>query len=330
MKKKIAVIGAGFSGIVLSKMLKNIAEVKIFEKSRGVGGRMACRIKDDFNFDFGAQFFIAKTRDFKKFLEPLIDKGVIKYWSGNFVEIDNYKINYQRQWNEDKSHFVPVPKMNSLCKELSQDLDLVLQTKITKIQRNNNQWQIFDDKENFLGEFDWVISSIPAPQLIDIAPQDCNFYDQLSNVKMLGCFALMVGLEQKLDLPYDVGLIKNSIISWISSESSKPQRSSAPSYTILARNNWADHHIDCDIEEVKQNLLSEFAKIVNQKLPTIIHTDIHRWRYANIPKQHNFNNYFLDSQMSIGACGDWFIQGRVEASFLSATKLFNNLSKILN
>ena len=67
--KKIAIIGAGFSGIILAQKLKNIGEVKIFEKARGVGGRMASRTKDDFNFDFGAQFFYAKTAEFQEFLD---------------------------------------------------------------------------------------------------------------------------------------------------------------------------------------------------------------------------------------------------------------------
>lgn len=55
-------------------MLKNLAEVKIFEKARGVGGRMSSRTKDNFNFDFGAQFFIAKNPDFKNFLNLLSKK----------------------------------------------------------------------------------------------------------------------------------------------------------------------------------------------------------------------------------------------------------------
>ena len=66
-KPSIAIVGAGFSGIILAQKLKNIGEVKIFEKARGVGGRMASRIKDDFNFDFGAQFLLLKNLNLKNF-----------------------------------------------------------------------------------------------------------------------------------------------------------------------------------------------------------------------------------------------------------------------
>jgi predicted NAD/FAD-dependent oxidoreductase len=146
---------------------------------------------------------------------------------------------------------------------------------------------------------------------------------------MLGCFALMLGLAQPLKIPYDVALVKNSIISWISSESSKPQRKNSASYTILARNDWADHNIENDIEEVKKQLMAEFAKIIQQPLDNIIHQDIHRWRYANIAKQENNVKFFIDNKMQLGACGDWLIHGRVEASYLSASALFNEISKNL-
>jgi len=328
-KPSIAIVGAGFSGIVLAQKLKNIGEVKIFEKARGVGGRMASRIKDDFNFDFGAQFFTAKKLEFQEFLKPFVEQKILMPWCGNFAEIDNYKITYQRQWPQEKNHFVPTIKMNQFCKDLAQDLDISLQTRIAKIEKKAKKWQIYDDKNNFLGEFDWLFFSIPAPQLLELIPQECNFFEATKNIKMLGCFALMLGLEKPLNLQYDVALIKNSLISWISFESSKPQRKNSASYTILARNDWSDDNMENDIEDVKKQIIAEFTKIIQQPLENIIHQDIHRWRYANIAKQEKNVKFFLDNNLQIGACGDWLIHGRVEASYLSASALFNEISKNL-
>jgi renalase len=328
-KPSIAIVGAGFSGIILAQKLKNIGEVKIFEKARGVGGRMASRLKDDFNFDFGAQFFTAKKAEFQDFLKPFIEQQILLPWCGNFAEIVDYIITYQREWPKEKNHFVPAIKMNQFCKELSQDLDISLQTRVAKIEKNAKKWQIFDDKNNFLGEFDWIFFSIPAPQLSELIPQNCNFFEATKNIKMLGCFALMLGLEKPLNLSYDVALVKNSIISWISFENSKPQRKKSASYTILARNDWADCNIENDINEVKNQLIAEFSKIIQQPLNNIIHQDIHRWRYANIAKQKNNVKFFLDDKMQLGACGDWLIHGRVEASYLSASALFNEIAKNL-
>ena len=40
---KIAIIGAGLAGLTLARALPAHAEVTLFEKSRGIGGRMATR-----------------------------------------------------------------------------------------------------------------------------------------------------------------------------------------------------------------------------------------------------------------------------------------------
>lgn len=334
MKKlSIAVVGAGFAGIILARNLAKIADVKVFDKARGPSGRMSSRSYENFTFDFGAQFFIAKTPEFKNFLQPFIDKEVLEQWCGNFAEIDDYKITYQREWLKEKNHYVPVPKMNQLCKELAQYLDIKFQTQVKKICSKNNKWQIFDNNDNNLGEFDWVFFAIPPMQLLDLAPINCGFYEKIKETKMLGCFALMLGLDRNLKLPFNMALVKNSIISWITSEASKPKRSSSPSYTILARNSWADHNMEDDIESVKLQLTQEFKKIISvfdKEEFNIVHNDVHRWRYANIGKQEHKNSHFIDVNNNVGACGDWFIHGRVEASYLSAMRLYENFIKSIN
>ena len=62
MTKKIAVIGAGLAGITFACKMKGKFDVNVFEKSRGVGGRMSTREENQFTFDHGAQFFKIKKK----------------------------------------------------------------------------------------------------------------------------------------------------------------------------------------------------------------------------------------------------------------------------
>ncbi len=78
MKPNLAIIGAGFSGIFLAQELREFFEVKIFEKSRGSGGRMSTRYAENFTFDHGAQYFTAESEYFKKFLDPFIASNTPK------------------------------------------------------------------------------------------------------------------------------------------------------------------------------------------------------------------------------------------------------------
>ena len=64
---KIAIIGAGIAGLTCAHMLKKYNPI-IFEKSRGIGGRLATRYSDQYQFDHGAQYFTVKDKEFDKFL----------------------------------------------------------------------------------------------------------------------------------------------------------------------------------------------------------------------------------------------------------------------
>ena len=64
---KIAIIGSGLAGISTALLLKDQADITLFEKARGVSGRMSTRIADPYLFDHGAQYFTVRTDAFRSF-----------------------------------------------------------------------------------------------------------------------------------------------------------------------------------------------------------------------------------------------------------------------
>ena len=134
--KQIAIIGAGLSGLVAAGLLQETAQVTVFEKSPGFGGRMATRFADPFIFDHGAQFFKARSNDFQMFLDPLIKQGVIQRWDANFSEIKNGVVNKKTIWSNHEPHYVGYPNMNSLGLYLSESLTCISKIHINSINQN--------------------------------------------------------------------------------------------------------------------------------------------------------------------------------------------------
>ena len=66
MKKKIAVIGAGLAGITFAYIMKEQFNVKIFEKSRGVGGRMSTRKETPFYFHYSPSMSLQQNKYSRK------------------------------------------------------------------------------------------------------------------------------------------------------------------------------------------------------------------------------------------------------------------------
>ncbi|MCP5369376.1 MAG: FAD-dependent oxidoreductase [Rickettsiaceae bacterium] len=84
---RVAIIGAGISGIFLAHELSRKAHVVVFEKARGVGGRMSTRYADPFYFDHGAQCFTARNSDFQDFLKPFVACGKVSEWKGRVINL---------------------------------------------------------------------------------------------------------------------------------------------------------------------------------------------------------------------------------------------------
>lgn len=323
----IAVIGAGISGLVLARKLQPFADITIFEKSRGVGGRIATRYVGPYHFDHGAQFFIAKTAAFRAFLEPLIEAGVLQQWHARFAEFSGSHLLRQVQWGEQKPHYIGVPGNNAIGKYLATGLNVQKHTCVERCT-HDGRWQLFDEHDGHLGSFDWVVVTTPAAQAIPLIPADLVLSWQLADVHMLGCFSLMLGFSSPIELPFDAALVRDADISWISVNSSKPGRAGDFTMLVHSTNTWADAHINDDKHEVQAYLCEQTRMVTGIHVAQAKHADVQTWRYANIGRQKR--SLAFDPDRQIAACGDWAIQGRVEAAFTSASTIAENMIRCLS
>ena len=323
----IAIIGSGFAGLTAARHLTYVADVTLFEKSHGVGGRMATRRAEPYSFDHGAQFFTAKTPAFQEFLASLEAAGIIQHWGARFAEIDGGKIISQRVWDNQLPHYVGTPAMNVVGKYMSDGLNIVLGTRIAQIE-HTDRWRLWDDQGENVGDFDWVISTLPAGQSIDILPPSVSFYPEIETVKMKACFSLMLGFEQSLSLDFDAALVAGADISWISVNSSKPGRSNDFSLLVHSTNLWANTHLHDARETVLAYLCQQTSEALGHDVSNAAHQAVHGWHFANLEKQIGPTHY-LDADAQIAACGDWCIQGRVEAAFSSGRALSTNILRVL-
>jgi len=74
---RVAVVGAGISGLICAKRLQNHGfEVTVFEKSRSVSGRAATRRGEpQLSFDHGAQYFTVCDSAFAQSVEKWVQLG---------------------------------------------------------------------------------------------------------------------------------------------------------------------------------------------------------------------------------------------------------------
>jgi len=334
MKLSIAIVGAGLSGLTIANIIRDHAEVTVFEKARGVGGRMSTRYAEEFYFDNGAQFFTARNKYFKQFLAPHFSSGLVQEWQGKVVTLEKGKKMTDRIWFEP--HYVATPGMNNLCKKLAENIKINLNCDIAPLGEKSKQgWELFDKNGTGLGHYNWVISTAPPVQTINLfdkfLPQDSS----LNQSKFLACYSLMFGFNKKWEHSWIAANILNSPLEWISVNSTKPGRNhNLTTLVVHSSNNWAEEHVDDDLEKTEHFLRDELQQILKFNISDPEYFSLHRWRYALRDKLNDDrikNEFYYDKALQLASVGDWCCGSRIEDTWLNAhelaLKIVGNLTK---
>lgn len=323
--KKVAIIGAGLSGLTLAQHLADIAEVTVFEKFHQVSGRMATRVLAPYTFDHGAQFFTVKHPEFAAFVHHLTQVGLVGSWDARFVEVDGTQVKKSRAWEETFPHYVGMPDMASVgqylaAQLLQKNVAIRVNTQVTNIQKREAKWRLMDASDNVLGNYDWVVTAIPAAQAANLMPSSYTHLSTLGSVVMLPCYALMLGFEQALNLTWDAAHVTNSTLSWISVNSSKPGRNMHSSLVAMSRNQWAADNFHQSESWVIESMMQTLAGIAGDQVMQSKVLQLKKWHYANSQKSV-LDEVLIDAEQQLASCGDWCISGRVESAFVSAIQL---------
>lgn len=328
VKPRIAIIGAGIGGLTLTRALADFADVTVFEKSRGVGGRMSTRYAEPFYFDHGAQCFTARTDAFKNFLAPFEASGVVQEWSGKVINFELGKKTTKRLWFE--RHLVASPNMNSLCKAMVEGVDIRLNTEIIPLsEQKSGAWELISTTNESCGAFDWVISTAPPAQTSRLFGPHLPADAALNHATLQGCYALMIGLKTPWPHAWIAAKVRNNPIKWISVNSSKPGRNDAITCLVAhSRSNWAEAHMNDDMNEAQAFLLSQIEAVTGMNFANADYLSTHRWRYA-VVKEAGKPGPYLDEEQRLASVSDWCATSRIEEVWLSAMQLVEVLKNRL-
>ena len=335
-----AVIGAGMAGITCARTLVQAGHrVTVFEKSRGVAGRMATRDSAFGAFDHGAQYFTARDPRFLTALETT--PKLCKRWSANSVQVlDELGRVAGTALPAKDAHWVAVPGMKSLVAGWAEPLkaagQIELQTRVTKIERDAlkpDQWQLrteaLDGAQHVFSGFDGVMLAMPAVQaqsLLQNSKQSAPWVKQISGVQVAPCWTLMLAFPQAmqpglstLGPQWNAARSTHHRIAWAARESSKPGRGAVERWTVQASAAWSQEHLQDDPARAEAKLIKAFTEVTGIRAEPA-HVDSQRWLYAKTIQPLG-KSHLWDAKKGLGVCGDWCIGHRVEDAFVSGLEL---------
>ena len=326
--KNVAVIGAGITGATLANLLKKKVTITIFEKSRGVGGRMATRRADPYQFNHGAQYFKVKNKEFKNFLQPLMLNKIIKPLEANQIEILNKKIIKSTKIS-NKKYFTAESKMNSVVKYfINNSFSIKLLCKIEKTVKENDKWFVIDSDQVSYGPYDWLFITIPPYQATEILYDNFKFLDIIKNIKMRSCYSLMLGFDKIKEFNFDTALFLDEDVAWLFIRKKIFKNKKYYNLLINSSYNFAEKNINSSKDELSDYLIKQVSDILKYDLNNFKHKALHFWKYAMSEKNNNLGS-LIDEDLKVVVCGDWCMNGRIEGGFLSAKDAANKVLKYI-
>ena len=311
-KPNIAIIGAGMSGMICARNLKDAGyEPIVFEKSRGVGGRMATRrTNEGLQFDHGAQYITAKNKHFQSFIDRAASEGYAAHW-----EVDG------------KNTFVGSPSMNSMLGSVTKDISLKLNQEIKTVDKVENGWALISENQKQI--FDIVILALPAPQIINLIGRNNSLSQIICDIVMAPCLTLMAAFTPDEATPFITRREVNDDVAWIAQDSAKPQRSrEITCWVVQAGDDWSRRYLEYDKDEIARILTSMLCERLGISARGLLYSSAHRWRYSKVIVPLG-RPYISDDSATLYLGGDWATGARVEAAWESGTAIASDILKLV-
>ena len=304
--RRIAIVGAGLSGLSCAGSLRRAgAEVQLFDKARGPGGRMSTRRVETplgtVSFDHGAQYFTARGDGFRAEVARWAAEGLAAPWPAAGPEA-----------------WVGVPSMNTPVKALAEGPSIAWSTTVEALSRDGDAWRL-KTPEGISGPFDSVVLALPAEQAAALlAGWDADLAARAAASQTAPCWTVMAAFGERLPVAADT-LGEDGVLGWAARNSAKPGRGGPEAWVLQAGADWSRHHLEDTAEAVGQALLAAFAKRIGAPLPEPVALQAHRWRYARSSAGSDLALW--SDAARLGCCGDWLAGPRIECAWDSGQAL---------
>ncbi len=274
------IVGGGISGLVAATHLKSQGfKVKILDKGRSIGGRLATRRINHPHygegiFDYGAQYITARSDDFKKWLDEWLDLGLVDVWTcaSKFSE-DLEKVKYRG-----------VHSTRSIAQHLASNLDVQTATKIVKLSWSKAGWTVSaDDGNEYYSNI--LVMTPPLPQSIQLLrdssiPISEISFDRLSRVSYNMCLAVLMIVSAPIQIAQGGSCnVKGEKLDWITCNHQKGVSPNCYAVTLHANPTFSEEHYNQDKRDSgAQELIEEAKKYLKEA--KVIEYQVHVWRYS--------------------------------------------------
>lgn len=332
----VAVIGAGLAGAACARGLQAAGvQVTVFDKSRGVGGRLATRRTRvnlpgqadavEVAFDHGAPQIVARSPRLRSVLARAEQAGVVVPWAPRV----------HAPWpgpTHGPGH-IALPGMPGFVRHVLGDTPVQLAQAVQRLQRGRDgRWRVIVEGRE-VGVFDQVVLAMPPAQAAALLAGHHEVWSEaLAAWPMCPVWTLMA-VTDEVDWPWDAAEPPTGALTWITRNDRRPGRTRLPGTAVWvahAHAAWSQGHLDDDPADVAESLSAALAGAWSRAERAAVrwhHRAVHRWRYAAAGRPPlDARLCWWDAGRGLGVCGDYLAGGDVDGAWRSGDELGDRMA----
>lgn len=301
------VVGAGISGLACARAMQAAgASVRVIDRGRRVGGRLASRTVNGRAVDIGASYFVAgDDAGFVSLVEQWADRGLARPWTDTFAIADATGISGT---TTGPLRYAAPAGLRSLAVDLADGLDVVSDRVVSHVGPFS-----IDGVDS--GE---AVLAMPSPQARRLLTDDSPVTADLQSPGWESVIAVVLtwGARSWPDDVHGVFVNDHPDIAFIADDGDR-RGDAAPVLVVHTTGQLAQAHLH-DPESVIPPVVAATRRVLG------LHDEpnsawAHRWTYAR-PSGHRHEPFFRTSGLSI--CGDaWGAAPSVRTAWASGYAL---------
>ena len=297
---RVAIIGAGLAGLIAARDLALSGHTPvIFEKSRGVGGRIASRRAEGTVLDHGmpAVFSDGPVRRLALGLGEVPREVTLPTGAGD-----------GRRTNDAPPLAWP-DGLTRLPKQLAEGHEVRLSVRIARMACHSGGVELGDEQGNGHGHFERVIVTAPAPQAAELlagCPGGGERSQLLERLSYAPALVLLAGLSLPAHPPwFGARDVVAGTLSWVGVESAKARPAPDGVVPVVAHLG-ADRSrelFEATDAEITATICSALAEVLGEAAMAPSWSQVKRWRYA-VPRERCSFDRANPPGARVIVCGD--------------------------
>ncbi|MGE3310027.1 MAG: NAD(P)/FAD-dependent oxidoreductase [Limisphaerales bacterium] len=314
------ILGAGIAGLFAARTLSDAGRrIVVFDKGRGVGGRMATRRVGDCVADHGAQYFTARDPQFRTWVERWLKEGLVNLWSDGFATSSG------RLNQNGEPRYIGSRGMTSLPKSLAVGLDVTLNATAVACRWVGGWWEVaFKETEDGTEPVRArsLVLTTPVPQSLALLKTgnvtlEAEVQAALERIEYSRCLAALIQLEGASRVPPPGGLwLDGEPVGWVADNQQKgvSPKDAGACVTIHAGPRFSLAHWEDEPDSTARKLVDAVQGWLGSPVKS---AQLHRWRFATPVVTHPARCLTQKGSGPMVFAGDAFAGPRVEGAALS-------------